>query len=242
MPSLRGLIDTVLAFRHRKSGAQHGQPLPRQVACWDCGLSHTLPLPVHPALVSAEDFFTRHAGHQAHWLERPALAGLWQPNADIKIAYQAAQSMTVTNLHSLASSVTAGWQSAVVDNTSALYTDYFVMAVLDFANTAPANSKAVFFFVYTGLESGTYTNPASGSEGTITLVDVTANDQAMPMLGRVPYTTQDEVAESTLWSVATAMRQAVPPYWGVAAINHSGAALAASGNTVKYRGAFYTVI
>jgi hypothetical protein len=40
--------------------------------------------------------------------------------ADIKLAYQTEQTMTVTNLHSLASSATAGWQSAVVDNTTNL--------------------------------------------------------------------------------------------------------------------------
>lgn len=160
--------------------------------------------------------------------------------ADIKSAYQAAQTMTVTALHSLASSTTAGWQSAVVDNTANLYLDYLVMCVLDFANTAPADSKGVYAFVYGGLESGTYTNPASGSEGTITLLDVTANAQALRPLGFIPYTTQDEVAESAPMSVAMAFGGVISPYWGLVLVNHSGAALAASGNTAKYRGAYAT--
>src|SRR6185369_16407985 len=103
-------------------------------------------------------------------------------SGDIKLALQAAQTMTVTNLHSLASSATAGWQSDVVDNTTNLFEDYLVQIVLDFANTAPANSKGVYVFAYAGLET-TYTNPATGSEGTITLVDVTTTPQALAEVG-----------------------------------------------------------
>jgi hypothetical protein len=161
--------------------------------------------------------------------------------SDVKLAYQAEQTMTVTNLHSLASSATAGWQSAVVDNTSNLFLDALLQVVLDFANTAPANSKAAYVFVYGGLDA-VYSNPASGSEGAITLLDVTANAQNLKIVGMIPYTTQDEVAESSLFSVAAAFGGVLPPKWGVVIINHSGAALAASGNTVKYRGVYSTVV
>ena len=70
------------------------------------------------------------------------------------LVYSSATAMTVTNLHSLASSATAGWQSAVVDNTGTIYMDALVQIVLDFANTAPANSKGVYIFAYAGLETG----------------------------------------------------------------------------------------
>ena len=160
---------------------------------------------------------------------------------DIKLALQAVQTMTVTNLHSLASSATAGWQSAVVDNTSDLFQDALVQIVLDFANTAPANSRGVFVFAYGGIESGVYANPASGSEGTITLVDVTTTAQQLRQIGFLPYTTQDEVSESGALSVAAGFGGILPPFWGLVLMNHSGAALAASGNTVKYRGVYTTV-
>jgi hypothetical protein len=143
--------------------------------------------------------------------------------------------MTVTNLHSLANSATAGWQSAVVDNTSDLYLDALVTVVLDFANTSPGSNKAAYVYAYGGIESGVYSNPASGSEGTLTLTNVTTNAQNLRLLGTIPYTTADEVAESSPMSVAGAFGGVLPPYWGVAIINFSGAALAASGNTVKYR-------
>ncbi len=144
-------------------------------------------------------------------------------------------SLTVTNLHSLASSATAGWQSAVVDNTSNLYDEIEVMVVLDFANTAPANSKGVYVFQYDGLESGTYTNPCSGSEGALTLTDVTTTPQNLRQIGFIPYNTADEVAESRIF------RFRPGGYWGIALMNHSGAALAASGNTVKWVGIKETI-
>lgn len=153
---------------------------------------------------------------------------------DIKAQLGAAVAMTVTNLHSLASSATAGWQSAAVDNTTDEFLDTLVQIKLDFANTAPANSKGVYVFAYGGIESGVYSNPASGNEGAITLLDITTNSQNLRQIGFIPYTTADEVVESSPISVAAAFGGILPSYWGVVLINHSGAALAASGNAVKY--------
>lgn len=172
---------------------------------------------------------------------RVALEG-YNPNADVKQALQALQSLTVTNLHSLASSATAGWQSAEIDNTSNLYLDSLVQVVLDFANTAAANSKCAYVFAASGLETGKLSNPFSGTEGTLTLTDVTTNAQNARLIGTVPYTTTDEIAEGSPMSVAGGNGGVHPPFWAVGIINHSGAALAASGNTVKYRGVYATVV
>jgi hypothetical protein len=159
---------------------------------------------------------------------------------DIKQAFQAVQTMAVVALQSLASSATAGWQSAVVDNTSNLYLDAVVQIVLSTANTAPANSKGMFVFAYGGVETGVYSNPASGSEATLTLLDVTTTAQTMRQIGFLPYTTQNETVESSPLSVAAAFGGVLPPFWGVAIMNHSGAALG-TGCTVKYRGVYTTV-
>lgn len=159
---------------------------------------------------------------------------------DAKLVYASEASMTVTNLHALASSPTSGWQSAVVDNTSDRYVDALIQVVLDFANTAPSGSRCAFVFAYGGLDT-TYTNPASGSEGTLTLADVTANAQNLKLLGTIPYTTQDEAAESAVLSVAQAFGGILPPKWGIVIVNHSGAALAAAGNSVKWRGVHFNV-
>lgn len=159
--------------------------------------------------------------------------------ADIKIKYGSEQTLTVTNLHDLASSAVTGWQSAAVDNaTTDLYDDVMVYFVLDFANTAAANSKGVYVFAYSGIGTS-YTNPCTGSEGTITLPDVTANALSLATVGFIPYVTTDEVVESKHFSIAQAFGGVMPQKWGIVLMNYSGAALAASGNTAKYYGIHY---
>jgi len=216
------------------------------VSCLTCAVSHRLPPDPEQAAASERGFRERHFGHQLTTgrLASPALQAAYGLgwNADIKVALQSVQSMTVTNLHSLASSTTAGWQSAVVDNTSNLFLDAMVMVVLDFTSGAPGSSRAAFLWAYGGIESGVYTNPVSGSEGSLTLVDVTANPQCLKLVGTIPYTTSDEIAEAGPFSVAAGFGGILPPFWGLALINHSGVALHSSGNTVKYRGIYATAI
>lgn len=162
-------------------------------------------------------------------------------SGDIKLAYSGTgTAMTVTNLHSLASSATAAWASAVVDNTSNLYEDALVQVVLDHANTAPANDKCSYVYAYGGIGT-TYANPITGTEGGVTLTTIVSNPQSFRQIGIVPYTTQDEVAESTPMSVAAAFGGTMPPKWGIVIVNYSGAAYAASGNSVTWVGVYRTV-
>ena len=160
--------------------------------------------------------------------------------ASIKLAFGSVTSMTVTNLHSLASSATVGWQSAVIDNSTDLYEDALVKVILDHANTAPANDKASYVYAYGGLETS-YSDPASGTEGTITIATIVSNPQAFKQIGTVPYNTQDAVVESQPMSVASAFGGILPIKWGIIVVNYSGAAYAASGNTVKWAGVYRTV-
>ena len=160
--------------------------------------------------------------------------------ASIKLAFGSVTSMTVTNLHSLASSATVGWQSQVVDNSTDLYEDALVQVILDHANTAPANDKASYVYAYGGLETS-YSDPASGTEGTITIATIVSNPQAFKQIGTVPYNTQDAVVESQPMSVASAFGGILPIKWGIIVVNYSGAAYAASGNTVKWAGVYRTV-
>lgn len=160
--------------------------------------------------------------------------------ATLKLLYSAVQTMVVTALQSLASSATAGWQSAVVDNTTDLYEDALVQVILDFANTAPSADKCAYVFAYSGLETA-YADPASGTEGSITLATIASNPQAFRQIGTVPYNTQDAVVESSVMSVAAAFGGVLPPKWGIVVMNYSGAALAGSGNTVKWMGVTHTI-
>ena len=161
--------------------------------------------------------------------------------SDVKQAYGSTQTLTVTNLHSLASSATVCWNGAVIDNTSDLYRDAIVGVVIDFANTTPASDKAVYVYAYGGIESGVYTQPFAGTEGTVTLTNISTTGQNQRLIGVVAYETQDAVIESQPMSVAAAFGGELPPFWGIVICNLSGAAFAASGNTVKWRGKYGTV-
>lgn len=222
----------------------------RPIACLPCGLIHHLPEGVREAAASIRGFADRHADHQLRFV-LPADEGAWElmrGNADVKAALQAEQTMTVTNLHSLASSATAGWSSASVDNTANLYLDAWLQIVLDPANTAPANSKSFFVYAYGGTNSGDFTTTGAatggtpGTEGALTFPDVTANPVGLPRIGLIPYVNADVIQKSRPFSIGLAFGGELPPFWGAALINHSGAALASSLNTVKYRGKYATVI
>lgn len=162
--------------------------------------------------------------------------------ATVALSYSAVQTMTVTNLHSNSNSATNAWTSAVVDNTTDLYLEALVQVVLDYANTAPANDKVAYVYAYGGVDTNSVlSGNVTGTEGDLTIPTIVSNPQAYRLIGIVPYTTQDEVMESQPMSVAAAFGGMLPPYWGIVIVNYSGAALGASGNTVKWRGIKATV-
>lgn len=167
----------------------------------------------------------------------------YKDNADRKEAFQAIQTLAITAFSSLASSATAGWQSAQVDNTSNLYLDTLMQFTNTAVNTAAANSKAVFFFAFGGNATGVLTNFGAAvtgtAEGTLTFPDVTAN----PVPGLVyvqPYTTTNIAMASLPFSMSAAFNGLLPIYWGVAAVNHTGMTLGTV--TMKYQGTYETIV
>lgn len=146
--------------------------------------------------------------------------------------------LTVTNLNSLASSATAGWQSARIDNTSTLATDYLINVKVDMANTSPANDKALYVYIcpfyYDGStwyasSAGTATLP-SGSEGTYT---INASGTNLRLLGVLNYQTADMVMQDT-WLLSGAFGRNMPDGFSIIIIDYTGAAIAGSGNIVQY--------
>lgn len=157
--------------------------------------------------------------------------------AEAKVTYGTDVQMTVTNLNSLASSATAGWQSARVDNTSTLALDYMISVKLSFANTATANDKAAYVWISTAFydgsawfqdDGGTATLPG-GSEGTYTI----ASPHNLKLLGVLNYTTADSVLQGT-FLLSNAVGQYMPSGFQIIIINFTGAALDASANVVQY--------
>lgn len=158
--------------------------------------------------------------------------------AEAKVTYGTDTQLTVTNLNSLASNATAGWQSVRIENTATLALDYLISVKLDMANTAAANDKAVYIYIsaafYDGSawfqdDGGTATLPG-GSEGTYTI----ANPNNLKLLGVLAYTTADQVLQGT-FLLSGAVGQYMPDGFQIIIINYTGAAVAASGNVVQYK-------
>ncbi len=138
--------------------------------------------------------------------------------------------MTVTNLQSLASSATAGWQSARVSNVSTLALDYNIFVKLTTANTAPANDKAAYVYVSPAIstdagttwlqsDQGTGTLP-TGSEATTTI----ASPNNLKLLGVLSYTTQQMVMQGN-FLLSNAFGLNMPEGFSIIIINFTGAAL-----------------
>ena len=165
--------------------------------------------------------------------------------ASVKQAFGTATAFTKTNAN-LATSATAGWMSNAIDNSSNLYLDALVTIELAAVNTAPANSKAIFLYAYALIDTAgsAYTSTGSatpsGSEGTLTFSDVTLNAIPMPLLGILPYPTQNIALNGGPFSVAACFGGILPPKWGVAMINHSGMTLSVT--NIKYIEVYNTVV
>lgn len=138
--------------------------------------------------------------------------------------------VTVTNLQSLASSATAGWQSGRISNISTLALDYNIFVKLTTANTAPANDQAAYVYISPAMstdagttwlhaDQGTTTLP-TGTEGTTTI----ASPNNLILLGILNYKTQQMVMQGN-FLLSNAFGQFMPEGFSIIIINFSGAAL-----------------
>jgi len=164
---------------------------------------------------------------------------------DIKLKYPAASTtMTVTNLHSLASSQdwTAGWSSASVSNTTNVYLDY----LYGFTFTTHASNRqagSINIYVIASLND-TPTWPATasgtiGTEGALSFTDAEERDTLCRLLGSI---TVDNTASAIYTFPQTGIAQL---FGGVMPTHHAiyvsqncstttTAGLASSGSAVYY--------
>ena len=153
--------------------------------------------------------------------------------ATVNVARGSYTALTVTNLQSLASSATAGWQSARISDISTKALDYQIFVKLTTANTTPANDKAVYVYVSPAMstdggttwlhaDQGTATLP-TGAEGTTTI----ASPNNLKLLGVLSYTTQQMVMQGS-FNLSGAVGLSMPEGFSIIIINYTGAALSTS--------------
>lgn len=163
--------------------------------------------------------------------------------ADLKLAYQASQTFTISFAPGgtgLASSATAARESTAVDNTSNLFLDAICMVSVKLQTGTPANDKAVYVYAYGSVDGTNYTDNATGTDAAITLRDPTnvrlVNVIPVPDSGGLTY-------ESSPFSIAQAFGGILPPKWGIIVRNYTGVSLSNTegDHFAKYRGIYHTV-
>ena len=168
--------------------------------------------------------------------------------ASVLEAFQGVQTITITNLNSLASSLTAGWGSGVIDNSTSLYTDFAFEVVLAAVNTAPGIFKGFYLFAYTTLNAAspayTTTGATSGGvPGTEGALDLPGHfrQSGQPVAGEGHPDVGQNTAINAQFTVAAQTGGIIWPKFGIAMVNASGMTIAASGNSISYAGFYNTV-
>lgn len=164
----------------------------------------------------------------------------------VTASYRASSNLTVTNLHSLASSQTwvAGWTSGTIDNTSNLDLDIGVKAKF---TLAASNNQAgeLRVYLYTLLDdTPTWAINASagtpGTEGALTILDTEQRDSELIMLWSTAVDSgASEVHYMPEISVARRLGYVPSKFALFVTINPTTtttAGLAASGNQVTIKG------
>lgn len=261
-----------IADRRREGGFSAKELLRNDrewAVCFTCRKRH--PLRGNNADHDYQDFACRHPADQGHLVMRIGPAQMDQmvrraerrkaarhdsilgftENASVLEAFQSSsQSVDLTGLNSLATSVTAGWCSAWVDNSTNLYLDYlYYVNMAAVATTAPSSQKAHFAYATGSHASGdlpnntagnTVTNSASVSAA-LTYLDITANPTGFNLVRVIPFLTTNKPINSGIFAVAPAFGGWIPLFHWLGYVNAAGPTIAASGNAIKYRGVYSTV-
>jgi hypothetical protein len=162
--------------------------------------------------------------------------------ADAKLQYVASSALTVTNLHSLASSQdwTAGWTSASINNTTNEYLDYLISGTFT-TNASNRQAGSIYVYIIAALND-TPLWPATasgtiGTEGALSFTDTEERDSLCRVLTSI---TVDNTASAIYTFPPTGISALfggwVPPYFaiyvGQNASTTTTAGLASSGSAI----------
>ena len=164
----------------------------------------------------------------------------------VTTSYRAAADLTVTALHSLASSQTwvAGWTSGTIDNTSNNDLDKGITAKFTVASASMNTTGEIRVYAYTMLDDTNWALNASagtpGTEGALTILDTEQRDSQLFLLWSTATDSgTGEVHYMPLTSVAKVFGFLPRKFALFIAINPTTtttAGLAASGNQVTVSG------
>lgn len=164
--------------------------------------------------------------------------------ASIKLAYAASSSLTVTNLHSIATSSTlvSGWESGEIDNSTNLYLDYLVTVKIV---TAAAGLAAGMIAVYVvpKLDDSTWPGGFDGTESTEStpLDDANGTAAGAKLLASCATDTTASQIYYLSGSVAALFGGICPEKFVIFIAHSTGANLAATNNQVTIKGVYATV-
>jgi hypothetical protein len=235
--------------------------------CLDCRHRHqVLTTPGSGFLREMDEWEQKHRGHRFEFhsprrhiprdlddaaFERQGEAPWWlegfKENANIKLAWAASVAMTFTSLNSLASdsNLLAGASALAVDNTANLYLDYLLAGLVkNNASNAPTAGKEIDVWLYRSFDdTPTYPDTLAGTDAakTITTTNI-LNSLGKQVASMIVAATTSQVNPFDAGAISGYWNGIVPKLWSVFIVHNSAQALAASGNTVSYQGAYATSI
>ena len=145
--------------------------------------------------------------------------------------------MDTAGLGAMANSATVGWQSDSVGLRQHKCTDVKIGVKISMANTAPANDKAVYVYVYPMwydgstwyFTSGGTTTFPSGANSTYTI----ASPNNLRLLGVLSYTTTNMVLQDQ-FILSNAFGSTMPDAFGLVIVDFSGAAIHTTNHRIYY--------
>lgn len=167
-------------------------------------------------------------------------------SGDVLRKYAASSNITVTNLNSLPTSSTYinGWESGVIDNSSAGYDDVAINAKITVAAAGLSAGQIRMYLVQTLDDVPTYIPNLDGTESVEAPFFVDTEMQAA--VSRLAAATDTDTGASDVYYLNCPSAKAVfggnlPRYFSVLIAHATGANLAASGNQVTVWGSYYNV-
>jgi hypothetical protein len=150
------------------------------------------------------------------------------------ISYSTPATLAATSFNSLASSTTAGASSAHrTTPTTGNLVDALVQVMITTGTITPSATTGVYVYAYASTDGTLWPDALNGTDSAVANLTPTAGN-SLRFLAYIPCTASATAFDSQPLSIASAFGGVVPPRWGICIQNQSGAALAASGNSVTY--------